>query len=63
MDEYLKKQQFIGTGKVAELLKVSDRTIRNWADEGIINCIKDQKGNRLFSFSEVKQFAIKKGLI
>jgi excisionase family DNA binding protein len=41
------------TGTVAEFLKVSDETIRNWAD-GILNCIQDGKNQRLFSRSEVK---------
>lgn len=50
------------TGSVAELLHVSDETIRNWADKGILSCIKDGKGQRLFSMSEVKKFAIKKGI-
>ena len=63
LQEFMKQKKFMRTGTVAELLKVSDDTIRNWADQGKINCIKDSKGNRLFSLSEVKKFAMEKGIL
>ena len=63
LQEFMKQKKFMRTGTVAELLKVSDRTIRNWADEDILKCIKDGKGNRLFSLSEVKRIAIEKGVL
>ncbi len=63
IDEFMKRKKFMRTGSAADFLKVSTVTIRNWADEGKINCIKDVKGNRLFSRSEVTRLAIEKGLI
>jgi len=63
IDEFMKKKKFMRTGTVAEFLKVHPNTIRNWADEGKLNCIIDAKGNRLFSRSEITKFAIEMGLI
>ena len=62
IDEFMKKKHFMRTGSVAELLKVSDETVRNWANQGLLNCIKDMKGNRLFSKAEVQKLAIEKGI-
>jgi len=63
IQDFMKQKKFMRTGSAAELLKVSDQTIKNWADKGILNCIRDGKGHRLFSMSEVKKFARKKGIL
>jgi len=63
IDEFMKKKKFMHIGTVAELLKVHPNTIRNWADEGKLNCIKSDKGTRLFSRNEVSKIAREMGLI
>jgi len=57
IDEFLKRKQFMYSGRVALLLNKSDRIIQLWADEGRLKCIKDSKGYRLFSIADVKKFA------
>ena len=60
MDEYLKKQQFIGTGKVAGLLGKHRNTIQNWAKEGKLNAIQTGKGGFLFSRAEILEIITEK---
>ena len=62
IDDFMKRKKFMHIGTVAELLKVSEQTIRNWTDDGIINCIRIEKGVRLFSRNEVTKVAIEKGI-
>jgi len=62
IDEHLKKRKFMRTSSVADLFKVHPDTIRNWVDKGIINCIRTEGGDRLFSRSEVTKLAINKGI-
>lgn len=63
IQDFMKKKKFMRTGTVAELLKCSDQHVRNLADNGELNCIRDGKNQRLFSISEVKKYAIKKGIL
>jgi len=62
MDEFMRRKKFMNIGSVAELFKVSDQTIRRWADEKILNCIRTEKGTRLFSRNEVTKLATEKGM-
>lgn len=62
IDEFIKTKKFMHIGSVAELFKVSDQSIRNWADKGKLNCIKTDSGTRLFSRSEVTKLAVEKGI-
>ena len=63
VDDFMKRKKFMHIGTVALLLNKSEQTIRNWADEGILNCIRTDKGTRLFSRDEVTKYAIKKGIL
>jgi excisionase family DNA binding protein len=63
IDNYLKKQQFIGTGKVAGLLGKHRSTIQNWAKDGKLNAIKDHGGSYLFSRAEIMEIMTGKKVI
>ncbi len=63
IDEFMKRKKFMRTGSVAELLQVTDRTIRNWVEEGKLNAIRDGHGHYLFSRSEVKKYALEQGIL
>lgn len=63
LDEFIKKQQFIGTGKVARLFGVSTRTIRNWAESGEIKGEQNDKNHWFFSLKDVKKKAMEMGLL
>ena len=62
IDEFIKRKKFMHIGTVAELFKVNEQTIRRWADDGTLNCIRTDKGARLFSRNEVTKIAIEKGI-
>ena len=62
IDEYLKKKKFMRSGTVAEIFKVTTRTIRNWVESGDLNAIKDDRNNLLFSRAEVIKKAVEMGL-
>lgn len=53
---YIKQQHFMRTTTVAKYLDTPDRTVRHWADQGILNAIKDPKGNWLFSVEDIKKY-------
>lgn len=57
MDEFMRHKKFMKTGTVALLLDKGTTTIKKWADEGKLKCIKDSMGFRLFSRMDVKKFA------
>lgn len=52
----------LSTEQVARLLNVTVSTIKRWADEGIIACIKTPGGHRKFELAEVTGFAEKHGM-
>lgn len=63
IEDFLKKQHFIGTGKVALLLNRSDTQIQKWADGGKLKCTRDSESKyRFFSIKDVKEFAEKQGI-
>ncbi|MBP1647637.1 MAG: putative cobalamin binding protein [Bacteroidetes bacterium] len=47
----------LSTEQVAQLLDVTVSTIKRWADEGMIACIKTPGGHRKFELAEVTRFA------
>jgi MerR family transcriptional regulator, light-induced transcriptional regulator len=47
----------LSSDQVARLLNVTVSTIKRWADEGMIACIKTPGGHRKFELSEVTRFA------
>ena len=63
LDMFLKRKKFMKTGTVAELFGVTTQTIRNWADEGKLNAIRDENGNHFFSRREVKVKAREMGIL
>lgn len=52
-------QTLLSTRKVAELLSVAETTIKRWADEETLACVKTPGGHRKFVTSEVLAFAEK----
>ena len=52
----------LSTEQVARLLDVTVSTIKRWADEGIIACIKTPGGHRKFELNEVTRFAEQQGM-
>jgi excisionase family DNA binding protein len=52
----------LSTEQVARLLDVTVSTIKRWADEGLIACIKTPGGHRKFELTEVTRFAEQHGM-
>jgi excisionase family DNA binding protein len=52
----------LSTEQVARLLNVTVSTIKRWADEGIIACVKTPGGHRKFELSEITRFAEVQGM-
>jgi excisionase family DNA binding protein len=53
--------EVISTQEVAGLFKVTETTVKRWADEGIIPCVKSPGGHRKFRLSDIIGFAEKQG--
>jgi excisionase family DNA binding protein len=53
--------EFISTQEVAGLFRVTETTVKRWADEGIIPCVKSPGGHRKFRLPDVIGFAEKQG--
>ena len=51
--------QFLKIGKASQVLGVSTRVLRDWADSGDIRCIRTPGGQRLFDPSSIDGFAVK----
>jgi excisionase family DNA binding protein len=53
--------EFISTQEVAGLFRVTETTVKRWADEGIIPCLKSPGGHRKFKLADVVGFAEGRG--
>lgn len=51
----------MSTQEVARLFKVTETTVKRWADDGVIPCVKSPGGHRKFSLQDVIGFAEKQG--
>jgi len=51
------QNNLISTQEVAKMLNVTETTIKRWADENIIRCVKTPGGHRKFSLDEIVRFA------
>lgn len=51
----------MSTQEVAGLFKVTETTVKRWADDGVIPCVKSPGGHRKFSLQDVIGFAEKQG--
>ncbi|MFN0158161.1 MAG: cobalamin-dependent protein [Bacteroidota bacterium] len=54
-------QNLLSTQEVAVMLNVAETTIKRWADENVIACVKTPGGHRKFLLKEVVRFAEAKG--
>lgn len=52
---------FISTQEVAGLLNVTETTVKRWADEGRIRCVKSPGGHRKFRLADLIDFAEEHG--
>lgn len=53
--------EYISTQAVAGLLRVTETTVKRWADEGRITCVKSPGGHRKFRLADLIDFAEKHG--
>lgn len=51
----------ISTKEVAAMLNVTETTIKRWADENVLNCVRTHGGHRKFFLKDVVQFAENNG--
>lgn len=52
----------IATREVASMLGVTETTVKRWADEGVIPCVRTPGGHRKFLLKDVVEFAQQQGL-
>jgi len=53
--------EFISTKEVAGLFSVTETTVKRWADEGLIPCVKSPGGHRKFRLNDIVEFAETQG--
>ena len=53
---------YITTREVADLLSVTDTTIKRWTNSGKLKCVKTLGGHRKYLLSEVESFARKNNI-
>jgi excisionase family DNA binding protein len=46
----------LGTAEVARLCGVAETTIKRWADEGLLSCVRTAGGHRRFPVRELREF-------
>ena len=51
--------EYLSSGKVAEILGVSQDTIRRWDRAGYIKSIKTEGGHRRYSISDIEAYMCK----
>lgn len=44
------------TGEVARLFGVTNQTIRNWVETGVLRCERTSDGTRLFRMEDISSF-------
>jgi excisionase family DNA binding protein len=49
--------EMVSTKEVAAMLQVTETTIKRWADESVLHCVKTPGGHRKFLLMDVVQFA------
>ena len=52
----------LNTKQVGNLFGVDESTVRRWALSGKIKCISSAGGHRKFSYTDIVDFANKKGI-
>jgi excisionase family DNA binding protein len=55
-------QTAIPTREVATMLGVTETTVKRWADEGILPCVRTPGGHRKFRLTDIVRFAEENGL-
>lgn len=56
------KSSVIPTNEVATMLGVTETTVKRWADEGMIPCVRTPGGHRKFLLKDVSRFAQANGI-
>jgi methanogenic corrinoid protein MtbC1 len=49
--------KMVSTKEVAAMLQVTETTIKRWADESVVHCVKTAGGHRKFLLKDIVQFA------
>jgi hypothetical protein len=39
---------YLSTGEIARLYRVSQKTVRRWADNGLVECMRKHRGHRCY---------------
>jgi len=53
--------EFISTKEVAKLFSVTETTVKRWADDGLIPCVKSPGGHRKFRLTDIVAFSEGRG--
>lgn len=52
----------VGVAEAARLLEVSEQTVRNWSDSGLLETERTPKGHRRFTTEAIEELSIRLGL-
>lgn len=58
-----RSQDVLSTREVARLLRVSEATIKRWADDGLLSCFKTPGGHRKFRLEDINVFRSSRGFV
>ncbi len=51
------KDRLMSTSEVAEILGVSQATVKRWTDDGSLRCFRSPGGHRKFQEQDIRDFA------
>lgn len=56
------KEAYLSTREVADLLSVTETTIKRWTDSGSLDCVKTLGGHRKYLLKDIEEFAEKNNI-